>query len=392
MDEINATLLKNRDSARESLEETKNCLKKVNEGQVAMNELDHAFEIIQKGNQNFEKTVTENNKNFDKIKEVISEIHEKTKIINNIVFQTKLLSFNASVEAARAGEHGKGFAVVAEEVGSLAAMSGNAAKEIAGILDIALGTVNEIVDNSTSIVSRLVIEASSNITLGTQKVSNSLRNFDEISQSVHKVSHSIEEIANATSEQAIGVNEVTKSINILEQNNQRSSLVAKQSSEIATSLNDEFKELDIAFTETEKLFVSGDIDTFHLPEIKWSDKFLIGVDEMDEEHRILIGIINELIKALNLDDGKLIFSKFKELKEYTVFHFDDEEKFMQSVNYPDFVAHKKIHENMIAQFLKFEDNLKNNQLDKKKFLAFLKNWLISHILGVDSQYATHSHS
>lgn len=174
MDEINATLLKNRDSARESLEETKNCLKKVNEGQVAMNELDHAFEIIQKGNQNFEKTVTENNKNFDKIKEVISEIHEKTKIINNIVFQTKLLSFNASVEAARAGEHGKGFAVVAEEVGSLAAMSGNAAKEIAGILDIALGTVNEIVDNSTSIVSRLVIEASSNITLGTQKVSNSL--------------------------------------------------------------------------------------------------------------------------------------------------------------------------------------------------------------------------
>lgn len=65
---------------------------------------------------------------------------------------------------------------------------------------------------------------------------------------------------------------------------------------------------------------------------------------------------------------------------------------MQSVNYPDFVAHKKIHENMIAQFLKFEDNLKNNQLDKKKFLAFLKNWLISHILGVDSQYATHSHS
>lgn len=294
MDEINATLLKNRDSARESLEETKNCLKKVNEGQVAMNELDHAFEIIQKGNQNFEKTVTENNKNFDKIKEVISEIHEKTKIINDIVFQTKLLSFNASVEAARAGEHGKGFAVVAEEVGSLAAMSGNAAKEIAGILDIALGTVNEIVDNSTSIVSRLVIEASSNITLGTQKVSNSLWNFDEISQSVHKVSHSIEEIANATSEQAIGVNEVTKSINILEQNNQRSSLVAKQSSEIATSLNDEFKELDIAFTETEKLFVSGDIDTFHLPEIKWSDKFLIGVDEMNEEHRILIGIINEL--------------------------------------------------------------------------------------------------
>ncbi|MBC7465119.1 MAG: hypothetical protein H7256_03945 [Bdellovibrio sp.] len=50
----------------------------------------------------------------------MEEIGNKTKVINDIVFQTKLLSFNASVEAARAGEHGKGFAVVAEEVGKLA--------------------------------------------------------------------------------------------------------------------------------------------------------------------------------------------------------------------------------------------------------------------------------
>lgn len=49
----------------------------------------------------------------DQFKEVIS----KTAVINGIVMQTRLLSFNASVEAARAGEHGKGFAVVAEEIG-----------------------------------------------------------------------------------------------------------------------------------------------------------------------------------------------------------------------------------------------------------------------------------
>ena len=61
---------------------------------------------------------------------LIETINQKTSVINDIVFQTKLLSFNASVEAARAGEHGKGFAVVAEEVGNLAQMSGNAAQEI----------------------------------------------------------------------------------------------------------------------------------------------------------------------------------------------------------------------------------------------------------------------
>jgi methyl-accepting chemotaxis protein len=70
------------------------------------------------------------NEQMSEIVKVIQEIETKTKVINDIVFQTKLLSFNASVEAARAGEQGKGFAVVAEEVGNLAQMSGNAAKEI----------------------------------------------------------------------------------------------------------------------------------------------------------------------------------------------------------------------------------------------------------------------
>lgn len=390
MDEINATLLKNKDSASDSLDETKRCLRKVSEGQSSMNELDSAFAIIKSGNKIFEETVTENNKSFDKNKEVISEIHEKTKIINDIVFQTKLLSFNASVEAARAGEHGKGFSVVAEEIGNLASMSGSAAKEIASILDIALATVNTIVDNSTTTVTRLIQEGAKNIEHGTHKVSESLKSFQDLSDSVKKVATSIDEIAGATAEQSIGVNEVTKSINVLEQNNQRSLLVAKQSSEIAISLNEEFRELDATFDSAQSLFYLKGAENFKLPEIVWSDKFLIGVDSMDEEHKELISIINKLIRSLNRNVRDEILEKFQDLKEYTVFHFDDEEKFMERVNYPDIVAHKKIHVNMIAQFLKFEENLKSDTLDKKKFLAFLKNWLISHILGVDSQYAKYA--
>ena len=65
---------------------------------------------------------------------IIQEIEDKTKAIDEIVFQTKLLSFNASVEAERAGEHGRGFSVVAQEVGNLAQLSGKSAAEINEIL------------------------------------------------------------------------------------------------------------------------------------------------------------------------------------------------------------------------------------------------------------------
>ena len=73
-----------------------------------------------------------------------------------IVFQTKLLSFNASVEAARAGEYGKGFSVVAEEVGNLAQMSGIAAKDISALLQSSVKKVEQIATESKTKIDRLV--------------------------------------------------------------------------------------------------------------------------------------------------------------------------------------------------------------------------------------------
>ncbi len=86
----------------------------------------------------------------EQLKAVVDTVHrisEKTGIINDIVFQTKLLSFNASVEAARAGEHGKGFAVVAEEIGGLATTSGGAAVEITKIVEESREQLTTAVDS-----------------------------------------------------------------------------------------------------------------------------------------------------------------------------------------------------------------------------------------------------
>src|SRR5690606_27092464 len=101
---------------------------------------------------------------------------------------------NASVEAARAGEHGKGFAVVAEEVGNLAQMSGNAAKEIGSLLEQSVHKVNEIVNETRTNVDRLMVEGKSTVERGMQVAQQCGSVLDEIVQNVSLVSSMASEI------------------------------------------------------------------------------------------------------------------------------------------------------------------------------------------------------
>ena len=95
-------------------------------------------------------------KSLGEIEDIMSQMSDKLSVINDIVFKTQLLSFNASIEAARAGQHGRGFAVVAEEVGSLALSSGTASKEIQNLLENSGGKVNQIVSQIQSRVENAV--------------------------------------------------------------------------------------------------------------------------------------------------------------------------------------------------------------------------------------------
>lgn len=146
----------------------------------------------------------------------MSLIQEKSKMINEIVFQTKLLSFNASVEAARAGEHGRGFAVVAEEMGKLARQSGSAAQEIeAIILEGIEKTKNQINDVSQRLAQAVEFtnEAMELVSTSRQEVS---RRLEEVNQAIATTTEKAKEISVATSEQAIGVSEINRSLGELE--------------------------------------------------------------------------------------------------------------------------------------------------------------------------------
>jgi methyl-accepting chemotaxis protein len=237
VDEVSAMARKSADNASASQKVSENSRLAAEEGHAAIQEMIQAIEDISKNNTAIMTQVENGNRQISEIVKVIGEIETKTKVINDIVFQTKLLSFNASVEAARAGEHGKGFAVVAEEVGKLAQMSGNAAKEISLMLAASILKVEGIVNETKSKVEHLVIEGKSRVDGGTRIAHKCGEALAVIITTVMEVDGMIAEISSASGEQAQGVSEINKAMNQLDQTVQKNSVVALETSKSSEQLS-----------------------------------------------------------------------------------------------------------------------------------------------------------
>lgn len=208
----------------------------------------HSIEEIQKSNQTLMESTQENNKKIASIVIVINQIAEKTNIINDIVFQTKLLSFNASVEAARAGQHGLGFAVVAEEIGNLARMSGAAAVEIKTLVSDSVKKVNSYVEDAKKEMTNLIEVNSKNIQYGSEMAQHCSKTFQKIAHSIEKVNAISEEIATATQEQSHGVKEISKAIHeisVATTDNSKEATYLKTSAERMLSESQSLKEVVI---------------------------------------------------------------------------------------------------------------------------------------------------
>ncbi len=144
------------------------------------------------------------------------EIQAITRIIDEIAFQTNLLALNAAVEAARAGDAGKGFAVVAEEVRSLAHRSGDAAREIATLIN---ASVEKVKDGSNGVH-------------GTSLV------LDNILDQAVEVKKLVEEIAAGASEQSTGIAQVERAIDELNNTTQLNAAAAEETAASSVTLQE----------------------------------------------------------------------------------------------------------------------------------------------------------
>jgi methyl-accepting chemotaxis protein len=177
---------------------------------------------------------------------IIQEISNKTGVINDIVFKTQLLSFNASIEAARAGQHGRGFAVVAEEVGNLAEMSGSSAREIQSLLEDSKRQVSLIVDS-----------VQKRVTEGEQVTSEAVAIFNRISTETGNLNSFINRIGEATKQQETGIHQISTAMSQVGTSAQKNLSSATQTSNASRKLSKQSTNLARVIAGLESLLFGG---------------------------------------------------------------------------------------------------------------------------------------
>lgn len=254
IEQIGSMTSSNTATAQDSLNVAANCLTSSKEGQQVGEAIRTSMSEIDRCGEEMVERVTANTKRLASIIAMIDEIKSKTQIINQIVFQTKLLSFNASVEAARAGEHGKGFSVVAQEIGALAKISGDASKEIDILLASSSSEVENIVNETTQSLADATKEIQQRIELGSEKTSQCHEKINEIGSQVSVVKDAMSGIVEASKEQAAGVKAISKAIQRIEQSAENQTVIFYKYTDTANRLKTYSETMDQGVVELRALF------------------------------------------------------------------------------------------------------------------------------------------
>ena len=168
---------------------------------------------------------------MDRINDKTKSIEEAITVIDQIAFQTNILSLNAAVEAATAGEAGRGFAVVAAEVRNLASRSADAAKEIKSLVESATKEANN----------------------GKNASSDMIKEYDVLNENIQKTKEIIENISSSLKEQEKGIEQVNVAVADLDRATQQNALRAQETREI-TNQNDQMATTMVVETNKTNFF------------------------------------------------------------------------------------------------------------------------------------------
>ena len=329
----------------------------------------------------------------DALGKAANEISKVTETITEISEQTNLLALNATIEAARAGEAGKGFAVVANEIKELARQTASATGEIRASIESIQQSTSETVEEIYQI-SSVIEKVDQIVTAIAHAVEEQNATTTEISENIAQAAQGIGEVNSNVAESSAVSNEVAADIARVSATATElagdGDAVKHSASDIAgiasylIQLSSEFKTAARSVADPAMQAAPGTVADL----MPWDGKLMIGLRTIDEQHRQLVGIINELHRAMKQRRTKVDTSLvLNRLVDYTVYHFGTEEKLFATHGYPEIEAHKDLHRNLVARVGNFKERFTAGDATVAiELMDFLKDWLINHINGTDRKY------
>jgi len=354
--------------------------------QEASQEASYGAEIVESTVSAIDQLATNINTSTQgilKLKESSQDITNILDVIKSIADQTNLLALNAAIEAARAGEQGRGFAVVADEVRTLAKRTQDSTLEIQNMI--------ELIQTGISDVSVHMMQSQEQASLSVEQVAKAGDALTSIEQSVTNINDMSLQIASAVEEQSCVAEEISQSIvNISD--------VADDASKGSQTLALAGSRLSAMSKEMRLMIQRYSIDEQHFSQqenklrlLQWKDEYAIGIEEADRQHKKMLDMMNDAhIMAHKKRSNKAIATSLSALLAYTKVHFEWEENFFDSHNYPKSNEHKASHQKLIDELEAHMDKIKvsdTKQIDTQ--MEYLNKWLIQHIESSDRDYASY---
>lgn len=124
-----------------------------------------------------------------------------------------------------------------------------------------------------------------------------------------------------------------------------------------------------------------------MPLFPWDDSYSVGVRVIDDQHRKLVSLLNDLHDAMRVGKARSILGRiFEDLVAYTKYHFSTEERLMEQHGYDGYAAHKAEHDDLTAKALDLQQRWRAGTLGISiETSEFLRAWLAHHIQGTDKQ-------
>ena len=121
----------------------------------------------------------------------------------------------------------------------------------------------------------------------------------------------------------------------------------------------------------------------------WNDSYSVGVKALDEQHKKLFGMVNQMHEAMMAGKGRVVVGQvMNEMFDYVRLHFTAEEKLLERYNYPGLAEQKREHEAFIQKVEEMQQKMQAGNLTLSiEVSQFLQSWIKDHIMGVDKKYS-----